>query len=57
MYGYIVEKVSGALSNMMGSVVLPLTSVSTSLILTLFATGIAIGVLGSAFSVRKHLKV
>lgn len=57
MYGYIVEKVSGALSNMMGSVVLPLTSVSTSLILALFATGIAIGVLGSAFSVRKHLKV
>ena len=42
---------------MVGSVVVPLTSISTSLILVLFITGIMIGVLGSIMSVRKHLKV
>ncbi|WP_122641270.1 permease-like cell division protein FtsX [Romboutsia sp. Marseille-P6047] len=57
MYGYMVEKISGALSNMMGNMVVPLNSISISLILILFATGIAIGVLGSIVSVRKHLKV
>ncbi|MGL5329815.1 MAG: permease-like cell division protein FtsX [Peptostreptococcaceae bacterium] len=57
MYGYMVDKISGTLSNMMGNVVMPLTSISTPLILTLFITGIVIGVLGSAMSVRKHLKV
>lgn len=57
MYGYMVETISGTLSNMMGSMVMPLTSISTPLILTLFITGIVIGVLGSALSVRKHLKV
>ena len=56
-YGYIVEKINGALSNMMGSVVVPLTSISISLILVLFITGVMIGVLGSIMSVRKHLKV
>ena len=56
-YGYIVEKINGALSNMMGSVVVPLTNISTSLILVLFITGITIGVLGSIMSVRKHLKI
>ena len=56
-YGYIVEKINGALSNMVGSVVVPLTSISISLILVLFITGIMIGVLGSIMSVRKHLKV
>lgn len=56
-YGYIVEKITGALSNMMGSTVVPLTSISISLILVLFITGIMIGVLGSIMSVRKHLKV
>ena len=57
MYGYMVEKISGALSNMMGNMVVPLNSISISLILILFATGIAIGVLGSILSVRRHLKV
>lgn len=57
MYGYMVEKINGALSSMMGDMVMPLTSISSSLILTLFVTGITIGVLGSVVSVRKHLKV
>ncbi len=57
MYGYIVDKMSGALSNMMGSMVMPLTSISLSLILTLFITGITIGILGSIVSVKKYLKV
>lgn len=57
MYGYIVDKMSGALSNMMGSMVMPLTSVSLSLVLTLFITGITIGILGSIVSVKKYLKV
>ena len=57
IYGYMVEKISDALSTMMGNVIIPLTSASNALILTLFATGIAIGVLGSVVSVRKHLKV
>jgi len=57
MYGYIVDKMSGALSSMMGSMVMPLTSISLSLILTLFITGITIGILGSIVSVKKYLKV
>ena len=57
MYGYIVDKMSGALSNMMGTMVMPLTSISLSLILTLVVTGITIGILGSIVSVKKYLKV
>ena len=43
--------------NMMGTMVMPLTSISLSLILTLVVTGITIGILGSIVSVKKYLKV
>lgn len=57
MYGYILEKITSVISSMMGNVVLPLTSISISLILVLVITGITVGVLGSIVSVKKHIKV
>lgn len=57
MYGYILEKTTSIISNIAGNVVLPLTSVSISLVSVLVITGISIGVLGSVLSVKKHLKV
>lgn len=57
MYGYIVEKITVLISQVVGNAVLPLTSISTSLIAVLVLTGISIGVLGSVLSVKKHLKV
>lgn len=57
MYGYILEKTTSIISKVVGNVVLPLTSVSISLVAVLVITGISIGVLGSVISVKKHLKV
>lgn len=57
MYGYILEKITSVISSVMGNVVLPLTSISISLILVLVITGITVGVLGSIVSVKKHIKV
>ena len=57
MYGYIIDKIVIFISSIMGNVVLPLTTISTSLIVILLATGISVGVLGSILSVRRHLKV
>lgn len=57
MYGYILEKTTSIINSIMGNVVLPLTSISISLILVLVITGITVGVLGSIVSVKKHLKV
>jgi len=57
MYGYIVEKITELISSVMGNAILPLTSISTSLIVVLVVTGISIGILGSIVSVKKHLKV
>ncbi|HSQ88897.1 permease-like cell division protein FtsX [Romboutsia sp.] len=57
MYGYILEKIRQLINSVMGNAVLPLTSISTSLIVVLVVTGISVGVLGSIVSVKKHLKV
>lgn len=57
MYGYIVEKITELISSVMGNAILPLASISTSLIVVLVVTGISIGILGSIVSVKKHLKV
>lgn len=57
MYGYILDTVAAVLNSVMGDIVLPLTSISTSLILVLVVTGITVGILGSIVSVKRHLKV
>lgn len=57
MYSYILDKIREVISTIMGGTVLPLASISLSLISVLAITGILIGVLGSAISVKKHLKV
>lgn len=57
MYGYILETINAVINSMMNNMVLPLTSISASLVLVLVITGITVGVLGSIVSVRKHLKV
>jgi cell division transport system permease protein len=57
MYGYIIEKITELISSVMGNAILPLTSISTPLIVVLMVTGISIGILGSIVSVKKHLKV
>lgn len=57
MYSYILDKIREIISTIMGGTVLPLASISLSLISVLAITGILVGVLGSAISVKKHLKV
>ncbi|CEH33230.1 permease-like cell division protein FtsX [Romboutsia lituseburensis] len=57
MYSYILDKIREVISTIMGGTVLPLASISLSLISVLAITGILVGVLGSAISVKKHLKV
>ncbi|MEG1310383.1 MAG: permease-like cell division protein FtsX [Romboutsia sp.] len=57
MYGYILEKITVFISSVVGNAVIPLTSISVSLVAVLLITGISIGVLGSIISVKKHLKV
>lgn len=60
MYGYIVENLKqfiNPINNIISGAVLPLASISPSLILTLLITGVVIGVLGSVISVKRHLKV
>ncbi len=57
MYGYIIEKITELISSVMGNAIIPLTSISTPLIVVLVMTGISIGILGSIVSVKKHLKV
>lgn len=57
MYGYILDTIAEVLNSIMGDIVLPLTSISVSLILVLVITGITVGVLGSIVSVKRHLKV
>lgn len=57
MYGYILDTIAAVLNSIMGDIVLPLTSISTSLVLVLVITGISVGVLGSILSVKRHLKV
>lgn len=57
MYSYILDKIREVISTIMGGTVLPLASISLSLISVLAVTGILVGVLGSAISVKKHLKV
>lgn len=59
-YGYIVENLKqfiNPINNIMSGAVLPLASISSSLILILLITGVVIGVLGSVISVKRHLKV
>lgn len=59
-YGYIVENLKqfiNPINNIMSGAVIPLASISSSLILILLITGVVIGVLGSVISVKRHLKV
>ncbi len=57
MYGYILEKVTTLLNNMFKDMIIPTEMIFLNLIGVLSLTGIIIGVLGSALSVKKHLKV
>ena len=57
MYGYILEKVTTLLNNMFKEMIIPTEMIFLNLIGVLSLTGIIIGVLGSALSVKKHLKV
>lgn len=57
MYGYILGKVTTLLNNMFRSMILPTETIFLNLVGVLTLTGIIIGVLGSALSVKKHLKV
>ena len=57
MYGYILEKITTFLNNMFKSMMLPTEIIFLNLVGVLALTGVVIGVLGSALSVKKHLKV
>ena len=57
MYGYILEKVTTLLNNMFKEMIIPTEMIFLNLIGVLSLVGIIIGVLGSALSVKKHLKV
>jgi cell division transport system permease protein len=57
MYKYILTTIKALLNSIMGDIVLPLTTISLSLIVVLFITGILVGILGSVVSVKKHLRV
>lgn len=57
MYKYIIENISKAISFMNNNMMIQVSDITTLLALTLFITGITIGVVGSIISVKKHLKV
>lgn len=57
MYGYIVDKVSILLDNVFKNMILPTEAILLNLVVVLVLTGITIGIIGSALSVKKHLKV
>lgn len=57
MYGYILEKFTTLLNNMFKEMIIPTEMIFLNLIGVLSLVGIIIGVLGSALSVKKHLKV
>lgn len=57
MYSYALDNISIIMNSMMGSSVISLNNISLVLSMVLLLTGISIGVLGSALSVKKHLKV
>ena len=57
MYEYIIENISKAISFMNNNMMIRVSDITILLALTLFITGITIGVVGSIISVKKHLKV
>lgn len=57
MYGYILEKFTTLLNNMFKEMIIPTEMIFLNLIGVLSLVGIIIGVLGSALSVKRHLKV
>lgn len=57
MYKYIIENISKAISFMNNNMMIQVSDITILLALTLFITGITIGVVGSIISVKKHLKV
>lgn len=57
MYEYIIENISKAISFMNNNMMIQVSDITILLALTLFITGITIGVVGSIISVKKHLKV
>jgi len=57
MYQYIIENINKAISFMNNNMMIQVSDITILLALTLFITGITIGVVGSIISVKKHLKV
>lgn len=57
MYKYVIENISKAISFMNNNMMIQVSDITILLALTLFITGITIGVVGSIISVKKHLKV
>lgn len=57
IYSKVIQSGIANVNAIIGNSILPLSSVSSSLLLVLVMTGIVIGVLGSILSVKKHLKV
>ena len=57
MYKYIIENINKAISFMNNNMMIQVSDITILLALTLFITGITIGVVGSIISVKKHLKV
>ena len=57
MYKYVIDNVQLSLNSIVGNVMMPFSSISLLLVSVLFITGIVVGILGSALSVKKYLKV
>lgn len=57
IYSRVIQSGVTNINSIIGNSILPLTSISSSLLLVLLITGIVVGMLGSILSVKKHLKV
>ncbi len=57
IYKYVIDNIQLSLNSIVGNVMMPFSSISLLLVSVLFITGIAVGILGSALSVKKYLKV
>lgn len=57
IYKYVIDNIQQSLNSIVGNVMMPFSSISLLLVSVLFITGIAVGILGSALSVKKYLKV
>lgn len=57
IYSRVIQSGVTSINSIIGNSILPLSSISSSLLLVLLITGIVVGMLGSVLSVKKHLKV